>query len=64
VRSAGTLRKGITGAAFAPPGRQEMPMAVRAIRVIGEDGGGFGDFSGRKTVVTAALRAVNVTVES
>jgi type II secretory pathway pseudopilin PulG len=52
-----------TGAAFASPGGQEIPMGVRAIRVIGQDGGGLGDYSGRETVVTTALQAANVAVE-
>jgi len=52
-----------TGAAFVPPGGQAIPMGARAIRVVGQDGGGLGDYSGRETVVTTDLLAANVTSE-
>jgi type II secretory pathway pseudopilin PulG len=36
------------GAAFGTPGRQPIPVGLRAVRAVGKDGGGLGDCTGAK----------------
>jgi prepilin-type N-terminal cleavage/methylation domain-containing protein len=45
-----------SGATFETHGGQLIPLGLRAVRAIGQDGGALGDYTGREAVVTVALR--------
>jgi prepilin-type N-terminal cleavage/methylation domain-containing protein len=57
-----SLEMAWSGAAFAAPGGQLIPLGLRAVRAVGQDGGVLGDYSGREVVVAAALRAAHIHV--
>jgi general secretion pathway protein G len=44
-----------SGQAFQIPVGQPLPLGLHAVRVVGQDGGSKGDYSGRQVVITAPL---------